>query len=181
MIKIVSLILASLLALSSAYAEGFTLSSKTISGQLGIQQVYNSFGCTGKNISPELSWSGAPSGTKSYALTMYDPDAPTGSGWWHWLVFNIDSKSTKLLSGAGDVKNKTAPKGSVQSINDYGSLGFGGACPPVGQGTHQYIFTIYALDTDKISLDEKANQAVVGFMIKSHTIAKASLVAYYGH
>jgi len=180
MIKIVSLVLMSLLAVSSAWAEGFTLSSKTVSGQLGINQVYSGFGCSGKNISPELSWSGAPSGAKSYALTVYDPDAPTGSGWWHWLIFNIDSKTLSLKTGAGNIKNKIAPKGSVQSLTDYGTSGFGGACPPVGHGSHQYIFTVHALDTEKIDLDEKANSALVGYMINSHTIAKSSLVAYYG-
>jgi len=180
MIKIVPLVLMSLLAVSSALAEGFTLSSKTVSGQLGINQVYSGFGCSGKNISPELSWSGAPSGTKSYALTVYDPDAPTGSGWWHWLIFNIDAKTSSLKAGAGNVKNKTAPKGSVQSLTDYGTSGFGGACPLVGHGSHQYIFTVHALDTEKIDLDEKANSALVGYMINSHTISKSSLVAYYG-
>ena len=180
MIKIVSLMLVSLLAVSSAWAEGFTLSSPTVSGQLGISEVYNGFGCTGKNVSPELSWSEAPKGTKSYALTMYDPDAPTGSGWWHWIVFNIDSKTLSLKAGAGNVKNKTAPKGSVQSVTDYKTSGFGGACPPVGHGAHQYIFTVYALDTEKLSLDESANPALVGYMINSHTLAKSSLVAYYG-
>jgi len=179
MIKVLSIALTGFLSVSTAFAEGFTLSSPSVSGQLSISEVYNGFGCTGKNISPELSWSNAPKGTKSFAVTMYDPDAPTGSGWWHWLVFNIDVKTTTLKKGAGDPKSKIAPKGAIQSVTDYKSNGFGGACPPVGHGAHQYIFTVYALDTDKIALDESANPALVGYMINSHTLAKSSLIAYY--
>jgi len=156
-------------------ADGLSLSSKDLKGQLSINEVFNGFGCSGKNISPELSWENSPKGTKSFALTVYDPDAPTGSGWWHWLVFNI-SKDTKGFEKGVDLSKSTA----VESLTDYGKAGFGGACPPKGDKSHQYIFTIHALDIEKIDLSEKANPALVGYYINSHTLSKASLIAYYG-
>ena len=156
-------------------AEGFTLSSKNLGGQISLTEVYNGFGCSGKNISPELSWKGAPEGTKSFALTVYDPDAPTGSGWWHWVVYNID-KETKTFKQGVDLSKSSA----VQSLTDFGTTGFGGACPPVGDKDHQYIFTIYALDIDTIDLKATANPALVGFYINAHTLSKASLISYYG-
>lgn len=162
---------------ASLFAEGLTLRSKHINGQLGMDQVFNGFGCTGKNISPELNWSNAPKGTKSFALTMYDPDAPTGSGWWHWLAFNI-SKDTTSISADASAKG-TLPEGTVESMTDYGKAGFGGACPPVGDKAHQYLLTIHALDTDKLNLDANANPALVGYMIGAHTIEKSSVVGYY--
>jgi len=166
---------------SGAQAAGFTLASDQVSGQLTLDQVYAGFGCTGKNISPALQWSAAPQGTQSYAVTVYDPDAPTGGGWWHWLIFNIPANVTRLETDAGNLQKKLAPAGSVQSVTSYGAPGFGGACPPPGDKPHQYIFTVFALDVPKIDLDEKATPAIVGYMINQHTIAKASLIAYYKH
>jgi len=156
-------------------ADGLSLSSKDLQGQLSINEVFNGFGCSGKNISPELSWENAPEGTKSFALTVYDPDAPTGSGWWHWMVFNI-SKEKKGFEKGVDLSKSTA----VESLTDFGKAGFGGACPPKGDKDHQYIFTIHALDIEKIDLDEKANPALVGYYINAHTLSKASLISYYG-
>jgi Raf kinase inhibitor-like YbhB/YbcL family protein len=143
-------------------------------------QVFSGFGCTGKNISPSLNWINAPKDTKSFALTVYDPDAPTGSGWWHWVVFNIPSDIGELKADAGNPQKGLTPKGSIQSITDFGSLGFGGACPPKGDKPHRYVFTVYALDVAKLDLDEKAPPAMVGFFLNQHVIAKASLIAYYG-
>ena len=174
-------VVASMCLAVSLMAEGFTLVSKDISGQLSVKEVFNGFGCTGKNISPALSWENAPKGTKSFALTVYDPDAPTGSGWWHWLVFNIPKEVSSLEAGAGDVSNKRLPNGAVQNVNDYGFAGFGGACPPKGDKAHQYIFTIHALDVEKIELDGKQSPAIAGYNINAHTIQKASLISYYGH
>jgi len=159
---------------STLMAEGLTLTSKDLSGQLSINEVFNGFGCTGKNVSPELSWSNAPKGTKSFAVTVYDPDAPTGSGWWHWLVFNINAKVVGFEKGV-DLSKSTA----VESMTDFGKTGFGGACPPKGDKAHQYIFTVHALDIEKIDLDEKANPALVGYYINAHTLSKASLISYY--
>ena len=101
---------------------------------MAMEQVYNGFGCTGKNLSPQLSWDKAPSGTKSFAITAYDPDAPTGSGWWHWIAFNIPASVNSLDSGAS---GNSMPAGTVESRTDYGSTGFGGACPPVGDKADQ--------------------------------------------
>jgi Raf kinase inhibitor-like YbhB/YbcL family protein len=179
--KIVSIsILTVLFCIGVASAEVFTLKSDQMGGQLTIDQVANVFGCTGKNISPQLKWVNAPKTTKSFALMVYDPDAPTGSGWWHWVIFNIPAETTELVTDAGNLAKNLAPKGSVQSMTDYGKPGFGGACPPVGDKPHRYIFTLFALDVPKIDLDEKANAALVGFMVNSHAIAKASLISYYG-
>jgi hypothetical protein len=163
-----------------ASAEVFTLNSDQIAGQLTIDQVYSGFGCTGKNISPKLTWTNAPKNTKSFALTVYDPDAPTGSGWWHWVIFNIPAETAGLVTDAGNPQKNLAPKGSVQSMTDFGKPGFGGACPPQGDKPHRYIFTVFALDVPRLDLDEKANAAFVGFMLNGHAIEKASLISYYG-
>jgi Raf kinase inhibitor-like YbhB/YbcL family protein len=163
-----------------ACAGEFTLKSDQLGGQLTIDQVYSGFGCTGKNISPQLKWVNAPRSAKSFALTVYDPDAPTGSGWWHWVIFNIPADATELVANAGDPQKNVAPKGSVQSVTDFGKTGFGGPCPPPGDKPHRYIFTLFALDVPKLDADEKTNPALVGFMLNGHAIGKASLVSYYG-
>ena len=162
---------------ANVMAEGFYLSSPDIQGQIADAQVFNSFGCSGKNISPQLNWENAPAGTKSFALTAYDPDAPTGSGWWHWVVFNIDEKTDHINTGDS---GKKMPKGSVESVTSYGSEGFGGACPPKGDKPHRYIFTVYALNTEHIDQGSDARPELIGFFINSHAIAKASIMAYYG-
>ena len=157
----------------------FTLFSKDIGGQAIKTEEFNGFGCTGKNQSPQLSWANAPEGTKSYAITVYGPDAPTGSGWWHWVVFDIPASATGLTQGAGDVSKKLLPPGAIQSITDFGQPGYGGPCPPQGDKPHQYVVTLYALKTDKLGLDAKASPALVGYSIYGNTLAKASIVAYY--
>ena len=174
-------ILAVLLTFSSTvWAQStFTLSSTGLGGEATINEEFNGFGCTGKNQSPQLSWKNAPKGTKSFAVTMYDPDAPTGSGWWHWVVFDIPSTTHELAAGAGNIEANLTPKGAIQSITDYGTNGYGGPCPPEGQGLHQYIITVYALKTDKLGLTESTNPAVVGYYLWNNTLAKASIVTYY--
>ncbi|MFH7002049.1 YbhB/YbcL family Raf kinase inhibitor-like protein [Flavobacterium bizetiae] len=178
--KKVNLILVLFLLFSSAIfaQKTFTLTSKDLGGEASKIQEFNGFGCSGENQSPELSWKNAPEGTKSFAITMYDPDAPTGSGFWHWIVFDIPANITELVTNAG-TKNNLIPKGAIQSITDYGIKGFGGPCPPVGHGFHQYIITVYALKTDKLGTDANTNPAVVGFNLWNQTLAKASIVAYY--
>ena len=157
----------------------FTLSSRDLGGQTTKTQEFNGFGCSGENISPQLSWANAPEGTKSFAITMYDPDAPTGSGWWHWLVFDIPTNVNELVSGAGNTKLNLTPEGVIQSITDYGAAGYGGPCPPEGHGLHQYIITVHALKTEKLGLDKNTNPAVVGYYLWNNTLAKASIVTYY--
>ena len=110
---------------------------------------------------------------------MYDPDAPTGSGWWHWVVFDIPATATELVSGAGNTALNLIPKGTIQSITDYGAMGYGGPCPPKGHGVHEYIITVYALKTDTLGLDENTNAAIVGYNLWNNTLAKASIVTYY--
>ena len=173
-----NLIFTSLLMLATnVMAEGFYLSSTDVQGQIGNDQVFNSFGCTGKNVSPQLHWQNAPKGTKSFAVTAYDPDAPTGSGWWHWVVFNIDKSVDTIKTGAS---TKAMPADAVESITSYGSKGFGGACPPAGDKPHRYIFTAYALDIEKIDQSADARPELIGFFLNSHAIAKASIMAYFG-
>ncbi|WP_081908877.1 YbhB/YbcL family Raf kinase inhibitor-like protein [Ferriphaselus sp. R-1] len=141
---------------------------------------FNSFGCTGLNKSPALKWAGAPKETKSFAVTVYDPDAPTGSGWWHWMMFNIPAGVTELVAGAGDVNSTTLPPGATQNRIDYGFAAWGGTCPPKGDKPHRYVFTVYALKTDKIEVPADATAALTGYMIKGNAIAKASFTAKYG-
>lgn len=154
-----------------ALAEGFTLTSPDIAEgqQLRSDFVFQGFGCDGGNVAPTLEWSGAPEGTESFAVTVYDPDAPTGSGWWHWFVFNIPAHVSSL-SGGGDVDG-------VQLTNDYGAAGFGGACPPPGE-VHRYEFTIHALAT-ALELDETASNALAGFMVNANSIASSKITAVY--
>jgi len=162
-----------------AYAGGFTLTSPDISGQLSMAQVFSGFGCQGQNISPRLAWKNAPAGTQSFAVTVYDPDAPTGSGWWHWLIFNIPATVHDLKTDAGNMAKQLAPAGSIQSRTDYGKSGFGGACPPKGDKAHRYVFTVYALKVQKLDLGTGTPPAMVGFYLNHNAIAKASLSAYY--
>ena len=160
----------------------FNLASPEIAPGATIQneQVYRGFDCNGTNISPELRWANAPTGTKSFGLTMYDPDAPTGSGWWHWLVVNIPPTATFVPRNAGDPKMGLAPPGSMQFRNDYGQVGYGGPCPPQGDKAHRYVFTIFALDIDRLPVDETATPAFVGFNLNSHIVKNATLIGYYG-
>jgi Raf kinase inhibitor-like YbhB/YbcL family protein len=162
------------------HAAGFTLSSPEIKpgSKLPDKFVFNDFGCTGQNLSPALSWTGAPADTKSFVLTIYDPDAPTGGGWWHWVMFNIPASVTSLPEGAG-VPGKE-PAGAVQSTTDFGKPGFGGACPPKGDKPHRYIFTVYALNTAKLDLPATAMPDFVGFMTHAATIGKATFTTLYG-
>ena len=156
----------------------FTLSSKTVGGQATQNEEFDGFGCSGKNQSPQLSWSNAPEGTKSFAITMYDPDAPTGSGFWHWVVFDIPSDVNELIADAGNITTNLAPKEAIQSVTSYSTRGYGGPCPPEGHGLHEYIITVYALKTDKLNLDANTNPALVGYNLWMNTIAKASIVIY---
>jgi len=171
-----------LLAVSGfANAAGFTLSSPTIkpNAKLEAAQVFNGFGCTGQNISPALNWRGAPAGTKSFAVTVYDPDAPTGSGWWHWVVFNLPATVADLPENAGDVAKGLMPDYAVQGRTDFGTTGFGGACPPQGSKPHRYIFTVHALKSEKIEVPADASAALVGYMINANRLGKASFTATY--
>ena len=161
------------------HAQTFTLRSKDIGGQATDKQVYNGFGCTGENLSPELYWENVPAGTKSFAITMHDPDAPTGSGFWHWVVFDITANISELKTGAGNITKGPMPAGAIQSNTDFGQPGYGGPCPPQGHGFHEYRITVFALKVDKLGLDKNATPAFVGFNLFSNTIEKSTLIMYY--
>lgn len=166
----------------NAFAENFSVRSTDLpkAGMIANEQVFNSFGCQGGNLSPALTWSGAPKDTKSYAVTVYDPDAPTGSGWWHWVVFNIPSNITSLPKNAGDPAAGLMPAGAIQSRTDFGKPGYGGPCPPKGDKPHRYRFTVHALKVAKLPLQDDAPAAMVGFYLYQNTIDKAVLKANYG-
>lgn len=163
-------------------ARKFRLSSPDIrpNGTIRMQQVFNSFGCSGRNISPQLKWSGAPAGTKSFALLVHDPDAPTGgAGWWHWLVVNIPASATGLSKNAGRASGKGLPKGAVHVDTDFGGPGWGGPCPPVGDKPHSYNFTLYALKVERLDV-RGVSASLAGYMINGNAIGKAKLSGRFG-
>jgi len=169
-----------LLPLAALAAGPFTLESAEIkpNSLIAEAQVYKGFGCAGGNVSPSLAWKNAPPGTKSFAITTYDPDSPTGT--WHWLVFNIPSAVTSLPAGAGNPVNGALPKGAMQSNTDFGKPGYGGPCPPKGDKPHRYVFTVYALKVDKIDAGADANGALVGYMLNANKLGEANFTATYG-
>ncbi len=172
---IVLLILALLTTRKTGVANMFEVTSKSLKdgSTLSLRQVYKGYGCMGENISPDLSWSGAPDNTKSYAIVCHDPDAPTTTGWYHWLVLNIPASKTAIESG----EKLSAP--IVETLTDFGSFGYGGACPPMGHGVHHYIFTVYALDVPGIEVDKNAKPKEVENLIKKHSLATAQITATY--
>jgi len=158
----------------TASAAPFTLTSPDIksNGPIAEKHEYNSFGCSGQNVSPALEWKNAPAGTKSFVLMVHDPDAPTGgSGLWHWVVYNIPADATSLPAGAGGEQGTGLPKGAVQVHNDLGSVGYVGPCPPPGT-KHKYNFTLYALKVDKIEVPANVTPAVVGFNANMNALGK---------
>ena len=168
-------------AAAASHAGGFTLSSPEIKagGMIPASFEFKGFGCNGDNKSPALKWSGAPAGTKSFAVTVYDPDAPTGSGWWHWMVIDIPAQTSELAADAGNAGGTGLPKGARQVRIDYGVNAFGGVCPPAGDKAHRYIFTVHALKTDKLDIPADATAALTGFMINANSLGKASFTAKY--
>lgn len=182
MFKKLQIITAFTLCISaSVFAELLNLSSDDIvHGKfMSKAQEFNGFGCSGSDLSPHLQWKNIPEGTKSFAITAYDPDAPTGSGWWHWQIVNIPADVTELPTGTGSIKNDKIPSGSSQINNDFGSRGFGGACPPVGHGIHHYRFTVHALSVNKLEIPENASGALAGYMINANTIESSTIEALY--
>ncbi|WP_202985409.1 YbhB/YbcL family Raf kinase inhibitor-like protein [Mucilaginibacter inviolabilis] len=160
-------------------AQTFTLKSADLGGQFSNQFVANTFGCSGGNKSPQLEWQNAPAGTQSFAVTMYDPQAPTGSGWWHWVIFDIPANVHELKQGAGNPSAGIAPAGSVQGLTDALIPGYSGPCPPENDAAHSYVITVYALKSAKLGVDNKVSAALTGFMLNQNVIAKASLIVYY--
>jgi len=143
--------------------------------------VFDDWGMTGGNISPSLSWSGFPAETRSFAVTAFDPDAPTGSGFWHWVVLDIPASVTELETNVAGTDGSGLPKGAFHVRNDYGAKDFGGAAPPAGDPPHRYVFAVHALDVDSLGVNDEISPAVAGFNLRFHTIARAVLIPVYGH
>jgi Raf kinase inhibitor-like YbhB/YbcL family protein len=180
-VRILALVASIAFALPAHAAGKFLLKSADVKpgATLTEQQVFSGFGCSGANVSPQLSWAGAPAGAKSFVVTVYDPDAPTGSGWWHWVVYNIPAGATELAPGAGSGK-APLPEGAAQGRTDFGAPGFGGACPPPGDKPHRYIFTVFALKVEKLEVPADASPALIGFMTHANKLGSASFTAHYG-
>jgi Raf kinase inhibitor-like YbhB/YbcL family protein len=161
-----------------------TLTSDTFKDgdYLGAHQVLSEnfgFGCAGGNISPHLRWEGAPADTKSFAVTCYDPDAPTGSGFWHWIVVNIPATVNELPLGAGDPASGKLPDGVLNIRNDTSQPGYAGPCPPEGDHPHRYLFTVFAVATETLPVSAESTAAVVGFNLHFTTLDKATLMGLY--
>jgi Raf kinase inhibitor-like YbhB/YbcL family protein len=178
---IAGICLFSLAGASAAHAEAFKLTSPDFKegGAIKEQNAGNVMGCTGENVSPALEWKNPPAGTKSFVLMVRDPDAPTGSGFWHWVVYNIPADATSLPAGAGKANSTTLPKGAVQSNTDMAAPGYIGPCPPPGAGKHHYDFTLFALKVEKLELPANASAAFVGFNANANALGKAKLTGVY--
>lgn len=159
----------------------FSLTSTDIRDgeQLPVAQVSGIFGAGGQDVSPELSWSGFPEGTRSFAVTVYDPDAPTASGFWHWAVVDVPGDVTRLPRGAGDERGSGLPPGAFQLRGDGGVARFIGAAPPPGHGRHHYHVVVHALDVDSLGITADATPGFLGFNLFSHTLGRARIVATY--
>lgn len=166
---------------STAGKSAFRLTSPDIAagGRIAEAQVFNGFGCTGGNVSPELRWENPPADTRSFALLVHDPDAPTGSGWWHWLVWNIPATATALPAGAGSTQSGKLPRGAMQGRTDFGSSGYGGPAPPAGSGPHHYYFRLHALSAERLEIAADATAAFVGFNVHGNSIGVAELMGIY--
>lgn len=168
-----------ILMVSAAFAGDFKITVHGIKdGIFPNRYVFSSFGCSGGNVSPEVTWENPPEGTKSFVLTVYDPDAPTGSGWWHWIVADIPASVGGLAEGAGN-NEKMLPKGAYSIRTDYGKPGYGGPCPPPGP-SHRYIFTVYAMKIDRLGVPADSSGALAGFMTRANAIDHAETVVRYG-
>jgi Raf kinase inhibitor-like YbhB/YbcL family protein len=178
-----TLLAATFIGGTTARAEMTLTSKDLVPGKpMANAQVLDAFGCIGKNISPELAWSGAPQGTKSFAVMAFDPDAPTGSGWWHWVVFNIPASTSQITTDAS--RTGALPNGSTQGRTDFGASSYGGACPPAGHGVHRYRFTVYALPVANLAfgdmpLDTNTPAAMVSFLARAGMLDQATIEVIY--
>jgi Raf kinase inhibitor-like YbhB/YbcL family protein len=155
---------------STDVADGQPLASRHVSGVMG---------AGGEDVSPQVSWSGFPEETKSFCVTIHDPDAPTGSGFWHWVVANIPGNVVELPTGAGSVGGSGMPSSAVSLRNDSGEIGFVGAAPPAGHGPHRYVFAVHAVDVEKLDVTGQAPPAFLGFNLFFHTLARGYIVPTY--
>jgi Raf kinase inhibitor-like YbhB/YbcL family protein len=177
-----TLALAALIS-GGAQAQSFELTSPDVApgALIAAPYIFNGFGCTGGNLSPELNWKNPPAGTKSFAVLFHDQDAPTGgAGFWHWVAINLPATTTSLPRGAGTADGKNLPANTRQINTDFGAPGYGGPCPPQGREPHRYTFTVYALKVDKLDLPANATASFAGFMVNGNSLGKASIAARYG-
>jgi hypothetical protein len=179
-LSLLSLACCASLGLPAAHALDLKSADLRDHGTLGAKQVLNGFGCQGSDQSPQLAWSDPPAGTKSFVVTVYDPDAPTGSGWWHWIVYDIPADVHSLAAGVGTEGSAKLPAGAQQGRSDFGTLAFGGACPPAGDKPHRYVVTVHALKVDKLPVPAAPSGAMVGFMVHANALGSAQLTATYG-
>ena len=166
-----------------AMAQTFEASSAdVVAGKtIGNKFVFNGYGCKGSNVSPAIAWKNAPAGTKSFAVLLHDPDAPTGgAGFWHWVVIDIPAATTQLAQGAGAADGKALPAGAKHIDNDFDTAAWGGPCPPVGDKPHRYNFTVHALKVEKLALPESATAAVAATMVNANSLGKAGFTGLYG-
>jgi Raf kinase inhibitor-like YbhB/YbcL family protein len=178
MMRMLAFLLLSLMPMQAAAGEFILTSGEVAEGVIvPEEQVYDGGSCHGGNTSPSLAWQHAPAGTKSFAVTMHDPDASRPGGWWHWLIFNIPADVSALAKGSG--RPGHGPAGSVQGLNSFGTTGYGGPCPPMGHGVHHYVFTVYALDTERLPLTAAAEPAHVDAQLRRHALGLARLTAVY--
>jgi Raf kinase inhibitor-like YbhB/YbcL family protein len=169
-----------LMSTIAAHGAGLKLASPDLAAaQFAPRFLFDGEGCGGGNVSPALAWSDPPAGARSFALTVYDPDAPTGNGWWHWVVYDIPASVSSLPAGAGAASGGQLPPGARQTRNDFGGPGYGGPCPPPGP-PHRYVFTLYALDVASIGAAPGAGAAEIGARLKAHAVAAASFTVSYG-
>jgi Raf kinase inhibitor-like YbhB/YbcL family protein len=162
-------------------AAPFVLSSPDVpaGGSIPLVDVFNQAGCTGGNLSPALHWAGVPVGTRSFALTVFDPDEKvTGSGWWHWVVYNLPASSRGLPRGAGKSQSRSLPQGAIQGRSDLGTAEYHGPCPELRQ-SHRYVFTLYALSVDTLPVDAAATPAMVRFVLNGFIVGTATLAATF--
>ncbi len=149
-------------------------------GAIPDTSVFDGFGCTGGNVSPALAWTDAPEETRSFALMVHDPDAPTGgAGFWHWIVLDLPASVAELPGGAGAAAGEALPEGARMIANDYGIAGWGGPCPPEADGPHRYNFTLYALPTATLDVPDGASKAVTGFIVNANALGEATLQGTY--
>ncbi len=167
---------------AAAATPPFVLHSATFAdnGTIPRSAVYNAAGCDGSNISPQLRWSGAPPQAQSFVLVVFDPKAQGGVGWYHWLAFDISAGVHEFVAGAGDPQSRKMPPGVLFGRNDFGSVGYGGPCPPVGDGPHPYQFTLYALNIRHVSAGPQTGGAAIGALLRGTIVAHATLTGYYG-
>jgi Raf kinase inhibitor-like YbhB/YbcL family protein len=172
-----------LLVASAAQAQSFQASSVDLPEGAPIAQqfTYQGFGCRGSNLSPALAWTNAPAGTKSFAVSVHDPDAPTGgAGFWHWIVVDLPASASGLSQGSGAADGRALPAPARQLASDFGTLGWGGPCPPAGDKPHHYVFTVYALSVEKLDLPARASPALAASSADRHSLARASFTRLYG-